>query len=62
MRPERGLAGDVRWAILVLAGMALAVLVFGESAALLIAPAVVAVVIVAVRALLRRRPRRPHPG
>ena len=62
MRPERGLAGDVRWAILVLAGMALAVLVFGESAALLIAPAVVAVVIVAVRALLRRRRTRPHPG
>ena len=45
MRLERGLAGDIRWAVCVLAGMALAILVFGESAALLLAPAVVAEVV-----------------
>jgi|KBSMisStandDraft_5_1062788.scaffolds.fasta_scaffold5205750_1 hypothetical protein len=62
MRLERGLAGDIRWAVCVLAGMALAILVFGESAALLLAPAVVAAVIVAVRALLRHQRARPRTG
>jgi hypothetical protein len=54
---ERGFIGDLKWALGVLAGMAAAVLLFGLDVSLLLVPAVVAVLVIAVLAMLRHHRR-----
>jgi hypothetical protein len=61
MGRDRGIAGDLRWAAAVLAGFALGALVFGAEASILVGALIGAVLVVAVRALLRRRRREAPP-
>lgn len=55
---ERGLIGDLKWALGVMVGVAAAVLILGADASLVAASAIGVLLVVAVRAMLRYR-RRP---
>jgi Flp pilus assembly protein TadB len=57
MAPQRGLIDDLRWALAVLAGVALAALVFSAGASALVGAVVGVALVLAARALLRHRRR-----
>ena len=54
MKRDRTVRDDLLWALAVLVGFALGALVFGAEASILIGAAIVAAVVVAVRAFRRR--------
>ena len=62
MVPPRGLMDDLKWALAVLAGVALAALIFSADVSALVGAVVGVALVLAVRALLRRRRRRAAGG
>jgi len=57
MTPERGLIGDLKWALAVMAGVVLAALVFGVDPSLLAGAAIGVTLVVTVRVISRHRRR-----
>ena len=57
MAPPRGLIDDLKWALAVLAGVALAALIFSADVSALVGAVVGVALVLAARALLRRRRR-----
>jgi hypothetical protein len=57
MAPPRGLMDDLKWALAVLAGVALAALIFSADVSALVGAVAGVALVLAVRALLRRRRR-----
>lgn len=57
MKPVRSLADDVKWALAVLAGFAIGALIFGADWSVVAGAAVGVLVVMLVRAVIRRRQR-----
>jgi hypothetical protein len=57
MAPPRGLMDDLKWALAVLAGVALAALIFSADASALVGAVAGVALVLAARVLLRRRRR-----
>ena len=57
MKPVRSLTDDVKWALAVLAGFAIGALIFGADWSVVAGAAVGVLVVMLVRAVIRRRQR-----
>jgi hypothetical protein len=57
VKPVRSLADDVKWALAVLAGFAIGALIFGADWSVVAGAAVGVLVVMLVRAVIRRRQR-----
>jgi hypothetical protein len=58
MKRDRGLGGDLKWALAILAGFALGCLVFGAEPSILLGAVIGVAVVVIARAVLRRHRAR----